>query len=567
MNTEGTNSPWNVVPVSTSSETANTWAVSPFQTNDPIKLSDASSLPAESEPEPDVISSVVMENLPTKKKSASSALSSVNQENTLSSSAWITSPITRVEETVQTSARTSDATKQMQKVEEESAPTNFIENVSDTFVKDVALPIEQGFTDKVETEAVHKDSPQNMQLQVEENTMTTCITSAPSGEVPATACSALVEEDFIVVENVVVEKPAVQKQGIAGALGAQVVDGPDHPVVEEEPAEKNFITLVKEPAIVSNLEDVATLNTLNTSPVRHGERTSALTSAHMQQELSLQKAAGEHSSESLVEKGVTSKAVKPVGKVDANVEKVKSTVLQINTSTQKAPSASPWTTTPVQEDVINAAFAHEEPAQVAEKVHSAAKVSASIVKDHPVIEKLQIISACKSSPRVDIAETIEKTAAVVVKNIAIPVAKSIVALKEKESIALSSWNTAPVPEKATLSVDKVEKVAGPVKEFVAKPVLESDSVNQVDFTVKSEAITQKKVIPKAVKDVVAIEAVIAENKTDKNAIANTLEGVASYKADSIVLNKKAFCVETTIADSTKSPGNCGACGIASCSIM
>ncbi|EEY53652.1 uncharacterized protein PITG_07342 [Phytophthora infestans T30-4] len=52
-------SPWNVAPAATSTnpEAASPWAVSPFQTSNPFKSPDTSSPPAETEPEPDVVSS------------------------------------------------------------------------------------------------------------------------------------------------------------------------------------------------------------------------------------------------------------------------------------------------------------------------------------------------------------------------------------------------------------------------------------------------------------------------------------------------------------------------------
>ncbi|CEG40689.1 uncharacterized protein PHALS_10874 [Plasmopara halstedii] len=517
----------------TSPETASPWAVSPFQTKNPFKSCNTSSPPAELEPEPDIARSAVMNDLP---KLDLLAVSSNKQGESATTSVWTTSPVTQLESTVQEFAWTLGTTEQVQEVAKKIAGTNIIK------AEDVAVPFKQDY------------SSQNTVLQVEEKTKfawttSPCTTSPRSEEVSASAWMVPVEtnaQDFLVMED-----------ALAGNLAKEefVVEILDDKV--DEPA----AAVVKEVASANKMKNgsAAILNGWSAGSMQYDELLDGWNSASEKQNVALP---------DVVEEVAGKSELKENDPALTN-EEVKLTGIH----NQEILSVSPWTAAPVHDTVDIVTPVRIKSARAVSEVASLETSHASVVKEKPIIKEVQSISAWNSEPTVKVVEEagpdkVMKTSKRV-DNITEPVAKfadAHAADDEKERNVLPTRNVTPNQEKAKLIVDKVKKSIEPLNDVAANPVRNTESVNQNGVVKKEESVMQTQALYKAEKKGVSLEAVTASDNIDRKATANVFKGVAIYTTGSTVKDSKVSRVGA-IASSTDAPGTCGACGVASCSIM
>ncbi|KUF89558.1 Ankyrin-1 [Phytophthora nicotianae] len=457
----------------------------PLPDQQPVQVPEVQSPPAETEPEPDVVSSAVTKDLPAKEP-VSSAFSSAfepEKDEAPASSAWTAAPV-QAEEIAQTSPWTSAATETSELVQETvEKPT---EKTPQPVVEKVAAPVEKEVVSEVREEVVEREAEPETQEQVEEITSRgICCECVDDG-----SCSGdpkpVVEETEPAVEEVAVEEeaPVVEE--------STAIEEPVKESVEETVAHVEEVVVPRE----KEQEQAATSSAWTTTLVQE-EPVSAWTTAPVKEEPAVNKPVVEEVekvAEEPFQKETTPVVTEPVVEP---VEKV-----------EEAPVASPWTSAPVHKAVESAAPVPEKVAEVAETVKEPVKETPAPVVEEPAIP-------------------VKEEVAAVVEEVAAPVAA--VAVVEKEVPAASSaWNTTPVQEEVkAVVVEKIETV----KESAAEP--------QKEFVVKETVAETKESSASAVKEVVvATEAVFEDAKIDKKAIANAFDGVSSYKVDSVSRSRR-----------------------------
>ncbi|KAK1932594.1 Zonadhesin [Phytophthora citrophthora] len=592
MSSEDTgSSPWNVAPAAPSPEAASPWAVSPFQTSNPFKSPESPPTPSETEPEPDVVSSAVMEDLPAKEETSafSTAFEPAAEEAPAASSAWTSAPV--AEETAQPSAWTSAASEAVEKVQE--AVEEVVQQTPESVVKEETV---------VEKE-VEPEVP-----QVEE-TASSAWTSAPAQEEPSASAwtAAPVQEEVspVKVEEEVEKAPVKETEVVEEPIHVEEVAAPVEEHVEEAPA-----AVVEE---VAEEVPVVTSSAWTTAPV-HKETSSTWTTAPVQEEAAkdvvedvaevgpadakqFAEEAGVAVAEPVVEavqvedevelisasspwtSAPTQEEVKEIAEVVKEVEPVEetpapvveeviSTPVEIEEEQVPAPiidspveeepvTASAWNTTPTQEEV-----AVKKVAEIPAVVEPIVETPKPVVETHePVaaspVEEEVTTSAWNTQPlqnAAPVVESVKEEVVAAVEEVAAPVVEAAAVVKtkveEEAPAASSAWNTTPVQKEAKTVV--VEKVVEPVKEVAAEPVQEPVAIEK---KVEVMETLSKEVV-------VATETVVEDAPLDKKAIANAFDGVDSYKVDSVVKVKKVPNVEAAAAKSADAPGACGACGIA-----
>ncbi|CAI5740087.1 unnamed protein product [Hyaloperonospora brassicae] len=602
MSSENSSSPWNVAPA-VSPESATPWAVSPFQTRNPFKSPVKSSLPTETEPEPDSASHAAVKDVPSKEEStpvlaaAFEPASKVEsaEKRAASSSVWAVPPVVEAEQTPPPSAWTSAVPVAAEEVKETSS----------ALAKEVCAPDDGEAGEEVkESNVKHDESKVRKQID-DDTTGAETVEEASASAWTTAPVQAKAESKPAVVEPAAEEESSAEEAEVSDdSLGdspvavTSVMD-PPAPMVDE------FVVLHNEAADEGT--SVSTSDgSWTTESVQEEAPPAATEVGNMPKEsVSATETAGSATKAAVVCPAVADPAAADAAVADPSVantvvgdssvsdpavakaEEESSCIDKASSETSSAWTVAPTQTekseatlctpAPVRDEVTPATVARlvsvvkaAKPA-VPDTSDPAAAASKSMVKVH-VTEDAPSTSAWNTTP---VEEGVLKTDVPITEDSGkqkpaafaeakkvepiTPPAKEVAVAAEKDTPSSSStWNATPVREE--VKAGTVKKSTEPAKKagVVQKHAIVDD---------KTTNVTKETPVAAAKGVVIATEVVSKDSTIDKKAIANAFDGVASYEANSVAHPKKAPSVEAAITRPADVPGACGACGIGGCSIQ